>query len=333
MSGEMQRGVGEEHNNRPTELQGNLDSGLTRSALSNGQEHPDGRSWNDFVKDSTETIDDSVIGLVPTNNSADMDQSAIDRESDEDNESNSSTVVGGDADDELSPSPALKRRTKKPTNDSPSAAVEEDQECRQIAEMIKGRMKTKSLAEKPGAAASNIDPLPTIEVVENADSPFNVKSEGKDVKKECVQKKQPLSSIFAQIKGNSPSAAAADETGPTRGRENSVFAPMAKAPMAASAAMVTGLKKWQIRSKSSDLTNTFSKHPTHMADIRENWKAERTRLPFPIMLQIQQEAEPILQNIVRTYKSALGSKHKLTLQAVAKLEQMKLQIHGDGVYT
>ncbi|XP_022087651.1 uncharacterized protein LOC110977661 [Acanthaster planci] len=103
--------------------------------------------------------------------------------------------------------------------------------------------------------------------------------------------------------------------------------------LVATATVVTNLMKWQMKSKmkAGAKLQSMEKYKGHLEVIQRRSRQEQVELPFPIRLYIRKEVLPIIHNIVREYRLALGHDHKLTREALAKERELASKLTGDEI--
>ncbi|XP_067031260.1 uncharacterized protein [Acropora muricata] len=88
--------------------------------------------------------------------------------------------------------------------------------------------------------------------------------------------------------------------------------------------LIASLVKWKINTfhpprKDGESIAKNAKHQEFMGRTADRIKTE---LPRPLLVSIQEEVYPIIQRTAQAYRSQLGAKHKLTVQATARLEEL-----------
>ncbi|XP_070576736.1 uncharacterized protein [Ptychodera flava] len=125
----------------------------------------------------------------------------------------------------------------------------------------------------------------------------------------------------------------APQPSPPPSRDSTMPPALKAAGLPGQASMVTNIRKWQLKSKDKTTPlKGFVKDKYHLSIIRKEWDNITIELPFPALVQVKKEAKPILQSIVKEYKSTFGANHKLTLEVQAKLEQLNDELGGPDVF-
>ncbi|XP_038075220.1 uncharacterized protein LOC119742996 [Patiria miniata] len=171
--------------------------------------------------------------------------------------------------------------------------------------------------------------------VDNIDSGADRETGTKDsasssLEDEDKEKESIVRALFAKRhqapKDKKPQAAASDES---RAAEGGVK----RDSLVATVTVVTSLMKWQMKSKNKAgvKLQSMEKYKGHLEVIQRRSRQEHVDIPFPIRLSIRREVLPIIHNVVREYRLALGHDHKLTREAMAKEKQLRSELTGEEV--
>ncbi|XP_020630946.1 uncharacterized protein LOC110067941 [Orbicella faveolata] len=106
----------------------------------------------------------------------------------------------------------------------------------------------------------------------------------------------------------------------TQSRRDSVQADGKKGSIGFST-LASSLVKWKINSlrAARKTQETIAKDAKHQEFMDKTADRIKTELPRSLLVSIQEEAYPIILRTAQAYRSQLGAKHKLTLQASDRL--------------
>jgi hypothetical protein len=97
--------------------------------------------------------------------------------------------------------------------------------------------------------------------------------------------------------------------------------------------VVTSAVKWKSRAfgrKAAD--QTIAKDPKHQQILDRQVIRACTEIPRPLLLDVLEEALPIVQKTLQIYTSELGVKDPLTIQATLHLEKLKERLGKNTVH-
>lgn len=88
--------------------------------------------------------------------------------------------------------------------------------------------------------------------------------------------------------------------------------------------LAASLVKWKLKTlhASKEHGDSIAKDAKHQELMDRTADRIKTELPRPLLVSIQEEAYPILFRTAQAYRSQLGAKHKLTVQANNRLEEL-----------